>query len=111
MQDLDKDAAKFLQTSARKDNDPRDKIAILDTGYDRTHPFFNERKDRIMEFKSFVPGVEDAVDVHGHGTFTADLLLSIAKNADVFIGRVCVDDRPDLFTLATVCLLQSTSAR
>jgi subtilisin family serine protease len=71
------------------------RIAILDTGFDLSHPDF---AGRSITSKSFIPG-EDVQDGNGHGTHTAGTACGplkpssqprygIAYNAEMFIGKV-----------------------
>ncbi|KAJ5389012.1 subtilisin-like protein [Penicillium cataractarum] len=77
------------------------RIAILDTGVDLGHPYFDEkirtgstqsRRESINECKSFLPGKKGDEDAHGHGTHAASLLLRLAPNAKVYVARVVDDD-------------------
>ncbi|MBM7661657.1 subtilisin family serine protease [Bacillus mesophilus] len=52
-------------------------VAVVDTGIDYTHP---DLKDNYAYGKSFVPGIESAMDEDGHGTHVAG---SIAGNGRV----------------------------
>ncbi|MGD8189874.1 S8 family peptidase [Brevibacillus ginsengisoli] len=52
-------------------------IGIIDTGIDYTHP---DIKANYLYGKSFVPGIDDAMDEDGHGTHVAG---SIAANGRV----------------------------
>lgn len=70
------------------------KVALLDTGLDPSDAFIRRHLHRI-KYRSFIPGdesdaVKNATDSNGHGTFCAALLPKVAKNADVYIGRVTV---------------------
>lgn len=72
------------------------KIAILDTGFDMSHPDFGGRK---INFASFVPK-EGVQDMHGHGTHCTGTAAGpmqpkntsrrygIASEADIYIGKV-----------------------
>ena len=94
------------------------RIAILDTGIDLGHPYFDEkirtgstqtRRESINECKSFLLGKRGDEDAHGHGTHAASLLLRLAPNAKVYVARVVDDDgeisHPD--AVAEVCMLLS----
>jgi subtilisin family serine protease len=68
------------------------KVALFDTGLDPTDAVIRRQLGRIT-YKSFIPGEEshtakDAKDENGHGTHCAALLLKVAKNSEVYIGRV-----------------------
>ena len=70
------------------------KIAVLDTGFDATHPDFTGRN---ITRASFVPG-ESPDDGHGHGTHcigtacgsndAAGLRYGVAFEADIYAGKV-----------------------
>lgn len=70
------------------------KVAVLDTGFDFSHPDFTGRN---IISKSFVPN-ETADDGHGHGTHcigtacgktdTAGVRYGIASDCDIYVGKV-----------------------
>ncbi|MGI9822127.1 S8 family peptidase [Agromyces sp. Marseille-Q5079] len=74
-------------------------VAVLDTGYDDTHP---DLAGRVLaeESRSFVPGEADvASDLHGHGTHVASTIAGtgaasgganrgVADGADLLVGKV-----------------------
>jgi hypothetical protein len=62
------------------------KLAILDTGIDVRHCYF-EGQRRIVEVKSWVSGPTD-VDRSGHGTHIAGIVLDLTRNVDIYIARV-----------------------
>ncbi|KAK2744437.1 hypothetical protein FQN55_006764 [Onygenales sp. PD_40] len=66
------------------------RIAILDTGLERSIPFFCEtrRSTQIKHWKDFTSGEEEPSDNHGHGTLMARLVMETAPLADVYIARV-----------------------
>ncbi|MFJ2094072.1 S8 family peptidase [Streptomyces sp. NPDC087901] len=81
------------------------KVAILDTGVDRTNA---DVKDRVTEAESFVPGAT-ATDGHGHGTHVASTVAGsgansdgkfkgVAPGADLFIGKVLDDSGSGQFS-------------
>ncbi|WP_203579785.1 S8 family serine peptidase [Microbacterium hibisci] len=72
-------------------------VAVLDTGYDDTHPDLDGRV--LPESKSFVPGEEVAWDPNGHGTHVASTIAGtgaasggthrgVADGADLLVGKV-----------------------
>ncbi|KAI5458701.1 peptidase S8/S53 domain-containing protein [Mariannaea sp. PMI_226] len=100
-----------------KEKDKRVKIAILDTGIDGDHPDFQRPRakrltfvddviehadakgeipqcQRITAFKDFCSDSEGEklVDVDGHGTYIAGIILRLAPWADLVVARVCFGD-------------------
>ena len=72
------------------------KVAVLDSGYDATHP---DLKGRVIATKGFTLD-NDVVDVVGHGTHVASTVggsgaasdgkyRGIAPDAELMIGKVC----------------------
>ncbi|RFU35462.1 hypothetical protein B7463_g889, partial [Scytalidium lignicola] len=66
------------------------KIAILDTGIDLTHPDIEARLENIKgKYNWLNEKFKKAVhDRNGHGTFTADLLLDYAPDAQLYIAKI-----------------------
>jgi len=71
------------------------KVALLDTGIDLKHSYFEGEypTGRIKSVRSWVDGKEgvedrDGGDVSGHGTFIASILLSLGPTIDLYIARV-----------------------
>jgi subtilisin family serine protease len=76
-------------------------VAVLDTGYDDTHPDLAGRV--LPESKSFVPDSDVATDVNGHGTHVASTIAGtgaasggthrgVADGANLLVGKVLGDD-------------------
>lgn len=72
-------------------------VAVLDTGYDDTHPDLAGRV--LADSTSFVPGEDVADDLHGHGTHVASTIAGsgaasggvhrgVADGADLLVGKV-----------------------
>lgn len=94
----------FIRDDCFKGSSNRDriKIAILDTGIYYDHPFFQDevRRPRIKARESFFDATKKETDVpfvdtpkktkdtHGHGTHIAGIIMQVAPNTDLYIGRV-----------------------
>jgi hypothetical protein len=83
----------------------RIKIAILDTGIDYDHIFFSDddKMPRLVARESFLScsdpnSVKDSPrntkDTHGRRTHIAGIILQVALDADLYIGRVLHGDEP-----------------
>ena len=87
------------------------KVAVLDTGFDFTHPDFS---GRTIHRKSFV-GTRQAIDKEGHGTHTAAVVAGgkktkggsrygVAPDVRLFIGKIMDDngEGSDMYALAGI---------
>lgn len=76
----------------RKDRMRRVKIAILDTGIDRTHPRIEAQwNKRVKDAKSWIDGEGGDRDTCGHGTHNTSLLMKVAPEALIYVARVVKD--------------------
>ncbi|KFG83178.1 hypothetical protein MANI_002863 [Metarhizium anisopliae] len=73
----------------------RVKVALLDTGVDLKHSYFdNQYPDgQIKSIRSWIGGKDgvedkDGGDFSGHGTFIASILLKYGPNIDLYVARV-----------------------
>ncbi|KAF3902144.1 Tk-subtilisin [Orbilia brochopaga] len=72
------------------------KVAILDTGCEPTVPFFQDedhgskRLACIQNWQDFFSDSESPVDVSGHGTLMARLLIESAPSVKLMIARVAM---------------------
>lgn len=68
----------------------RIRIAILDTGYNNTIPFFEDerRSERVQAWKDFACSSESPADTYGHGTLMTRLVMESAPLADIYVARV-----------------------
>lgn len=67
------------------------RIAVLDTGLDKSHPDFEAQEGRIQGEKSFISDCrreDDVFDRCGHGTHVAGLLLDFAPDAELYIAKI-----------------------
>lgn len=79
---------------AASGNDGLVRIAILDSGFDPTHPLLRTDAGnidpRIKGFQNFVAGqnAQEYQDEIGHGTHALGLLLKVATCAEIYIARI-----------------------
>jgi hypothetical protein len=68
------------------------RVAILDTGCNREIPFFQIPiiLQSFKGWKDFAADSQTSVDVFGHGTFMARLLLQVAPIVDLYVARVAI---------------------
>ncbi|KAL6720849.1 hypothetical protein ACLMJK_002774 [Lecanora helva] len=94
--DLQSDTQALLEPY-RKDRMKRVKIAILDTGVDRTHASIESQwSKRIKGVKSWVNSEGGDIDQCGHGTHAAALLLKVAPEAHVYVARIAKDNNSSI---------------
>ncbi len=68
----------------------RVRIAILDTGVDMSHETLQRAKDQVKQTKSWVGDIGDE-DSWGIGTHAAALVLRIAPESELYVGRIARD--------------------
>ena len=72
----------------RLPSEERLKVAILDSGINYAHPDFSaEDRGRIKDRFSFIDDDPD-IDLSGHGTHIAAIVLRLTKNVDLYIGQI-----------------------
>ncbi len=64
------------------------KVAILDTGIDASHPAFLHHVFNDETCKDWTGSGGPTVDRIGHGTHSAALVLKVAPNASLYVGKV-----------------------
>jgi hypothetical protein len=71
----------------------RIKIAVIDTGFEETVPFFHSplRRSRLKLWKDWIKDSPDPTDIAGHGTHIVSLIMTIAPEADIYVARVAED--------------------
>lgn len=74
------------------------RVAVLDTGIDRSHPDFRDRIDITQDFSRSASGVND---IQGHGSFCAGVvaansdgngMIGAAPKSTLLVGKVLGDD-------------------
>ncbi len=77
---------------------PRVKVAILDTGLDRSTPSIQAYSERIVAVQSWLPPrdglMPNGTDKSGHGTHVAGLLLTMAPDCDVYVAQIADENGP-----------------
>ncbi|VUC35622.1 unnamed protein product [Clonostachys rosea] len=94
---------KFISDHLQGSSSQPVKIAVLDTGIDRDHFVFEAREDNIKGKRNcFNPSQRNVPDAHGHGTFTASLILDYAPDASLYVIKVADKEntRPDAKVVA-----------
>ncbi|RDA92674.1 putative subtilisin-like protease, partial [Ophiocordyceps camponoti-saundersi (nom. inval.)] len=70
----------------------RVKVCVIDTGFDPK----NKNKSRIVSYKDFAePNRTDMCDLTHHGTFSANLILSIYDECELYVARVFTTSNTD----------------
>lgn len=105
-----------LDNRSNESKSDRVKIAILDTGIRKSHTFFDRtRQSRIKECKSFIDDQkEETDDLYGHGTHIAGIVMQVAPEADLYIGRVIEGNtasQDDAHNISEVSSLKSSLLR
>lgn len=84
-----------IRSSGTSVSHSRVKVALLDTGIDLQHSYFEGEylSGRIKSVRSWVDGKKaaedrDGGDVSGHGTFIASLLLDLCPAIDIYVARI-----------------------
>jgi hypothetical protein len=90
-----------------KKNEDRIRIAILDTGICMTDHYLGLKENRKrITYQSFVkndPDPNNPIDLSGHGTHAAALLVRVAHNADIYVARISkTEELEDPHQIATV---------
>ncbi|KLU90797.1 hypothetical protein MAPG_10648 [Magnaporthiopsis poae ATCC 64411] len=89
-----KKISRQVEQKRRLAKDPvtrRIRVAILDTGFNRGLPVFEQKTSLlgcIAEEKDFVDGAPTVKDEFGHGTFMARLVMECAPGAEILVARV-----------------------
>ncbi|CEI41732.1 unnamed protein product [Fusarium venenatum] len=98
---------KFVGRPFAKSTSTPVKIAILDTGIERGHALVEPREDSLKGKKNFYnPLQTNVADTHGHGTFTASLIMDYAPDAELYIAKIADKEntRPDASIVANAIL-------
>ncbi|KAF3942027.1 hypothetical protein ABW19_dt0200610 [Dactylella cylindrospora] len=82
---ISRDASSFFMS----DTTEPIKVAIVDTGIDCGNEKLSEN---IIKRKAFPPSMHDFLDLQGHGTHVAGLVLKVAPNAQILCARVFDDN-------------------
>lgn len=87
---LESDAGGLVRQCRRNIVRQRVKIAILDTGIDVRNVAFAQAvsKGLIKKVEDFADPTGDGLDLNGHGTHCAGLLVRIAPEAEIYVARV-----------------------
>lgn len=90
MQRLNSELAKTIPRTVPGSFSAHVRIAVLDTGCDDNAPFFlhPDNGPRLKEWKDWVDGSDQWQDSHGHGTHLVSLVMKIAPEAHIYVGRI-----------------------
>lgn len=64
------------------------RVAILDTGIDASHPVFSGCVFDENKCHDWTNSNDPTMDIVGHGTHSAALVLKVAPNASLYIAKV-----------------------
>ena len=82
----------------QNDNDPKIRVAILDSGIDQTHTDIKNNLSHPGEIKSihawkgFPSSLDPLQDPTGHGTHGASVLLKAAPHSELYVARITDDN-------------------
>jgi hypothetical protein len=86
---INHDVSRMHRDQQKRKEIPRIRIAILDTGYNPTMPFFTDkRRSARIKWQDFTQGSKYGVDSYGHGTLMTSLVMEAAPLADIYVTRV-----------------------
>lgn len=69
-------------------DDEKVRVAMLDTGIDASHPAFLGRVFDENNCHDWTNSNGSTMDIVGHGTHSAALVLKVAPNASLYIAKV-----------------------
>ncbi|KAG8530272.1 uncharacterized protein KY384_004773 [Bacidia gigantensis] len=72
-------------SNGRREDDVKVKLAILDSGIDAIYANSLNMKDKMRDWTGSPDG---AHDTHGHGTHIAKLIIRVAPNIEIYVGKV-----------------------
>ncbi|KAJ4003173.1 hypothetical protein NW752_011653 [Fusarium irregulare] len=83
------------------------RIAVLDTGIETGHALIDPRSDSLKGKKNFYNPLQRSIaDTHGHGTFTAGLIMDYAPDAALYVAKIADKENasPDASMVAEAIL-------
>ncbi|RCI08797.1 putative subtilisin-like protease [Ophiocordyceps polyrhachis-furcata BCC 54312] len=81
-----------LKTSSKvKGAYKRVKVCVIDTGFDAK----DKNNGRVVSYRDFAERKTDRCDETHHGTFSANLVLSIYDDCELYVARVFKTDKTD----------------